>query len=263
MDEVKKMLKEREKQLLQMKKEKEKELKTAPEGHLRVCCHGNRTQYYYRKDPKDFSGIYMKEREHALAQKLAQKDYNRKVLSAVEKESSAIQKYFSSCPENCAEQIYETLHRERQKLILPVKETDEEYVKNWELVTYQKKEIYEETQYFTAKNERVRSKSEIIIADTLKQEGIPYRYEYPVWLNGFGTVYPDFTVLNIRTRKEMYWEHFGMMDDPVYAEHAFLKMMTYEENGFFPGDSVILTYETGKRPLNRKHVLQLIERYLR
>ena len=68
--------------------------------------------------------------------------------------------------------------------------------------------------FYTSKGERVRSKSEVIIADVLNREGVPYRYEYPIYIKGIGKIYPDFTVLNIGIRKEMIWDHFGMMDDP-------------------------------------------------
>lgn len=69
----------------------------------------------------------------------------------------------------------------------------------------------------------------MIIADLLNKEGIPYRYEYPIQLNGVGWIYPDFTVLNVRLRKEYYWEHLGMMDDYSYAEKALQKISSYEQ----------------------------------
>lgn len=62
------------------------------------------------------------------------------------------------------------------------------------------------SEFYTAKGEKVRSKSEVIIADVLSREGIPYRYEYPLYLKGIGKVHPDFTVLNVKQRKEIYWE---------------------------------------------------------
>ena len=43
-------------------KEKEKSLAKAPDGSLRLCQHGNKIQYYYRDDPKDFNGVYIKEK---------------------------------------------------------------------------------------------------------------------------------------------------------------------------------------------------------
>lgn len=96
----------------------------------------------------------------------------------------------------------------------------------------------------------------------LNREGIPYRYEYPLYLNGIGSIYPDFTVLNVRLRKELFWEHLGMMDDTIYVEKAIQKITYYEENGIFPGDNLILTYETKQNPLNQKTVKLMIQHYL-
>lgn len=263
MEKSKNLLVARENYLQEIKQEKEKALKNAPEGSLRICNHGKRTQYYLRNDPKDFNGTYIREKDIQLAQKLAQKDYDKKVLQAVEKELGAIQRYIGSCPTTSAEEIYESLHKERQKLIIPISETDEEFAKHWENVEYQGKEFYSDIpEFYTAKGERVRSKSEVIIADALNRQGIPYRYEYPVYLEGMGIVYPDFTVLNVRQRKELYLEHFGMMDDAEYAENAIQKILCYERNGIFPGDNLILTYETRKTPINQKMIMLIMQKYL-
>jgi len=77
-----------------------------------------------------------------------------------------------------------------------------------------------------------------------------------------GTVYPDFTVLNIRLRKEFYWEHLGMMDEEEYAENAVKKINCYEQNEIFQGDQLILTYETRKSPINPQMIMGLIRQYL-
>ena len=258
------LLKKREAELLRMKKEKEKSLKNAPEGSLRICSHGKRTQFYKRTDPKDCNGVYIPEKDFRIAQKLAQKDYDKKVLNAVDKELNAIWKYKAACPEKAAEDIYEGLHRERQKIIMPVKETEEQFIKRWQEMEYKGKPFYGGiAELYTAKGERVRSKSEVIIADLLSREGVPYRYEYPLYLNSYGEIYPDFTVLNVRTRKEMYWEHFGMMDEPEYAESVVQKIITYGQNGLLQGEHLIFTYETSMKPLNQKQILPLIQQFLK
>ena len=77
------------------------------------------------------------------------------------------------------------------------------YMKQWEAVVYERKGFREDApNYYTDKGERVRSKAEILIANMLNKHGIPYRYEYPLKLKGYGVIYPDFTLLNINTRKE-------------------------------------------------------------
>lgn len=264
MEEIKQKLEKRREQLQRWKKEKEKSLMNVPEGALRVCCHGNRVQYYWRKDAKDFNGVYLKEKELPIAKKLAQKDYDKKVLHAARKELDAIEKYLVSYPKKQAEQVYEMLHPERRKLINPIQMSEEEFVKQWQAVEYMGKGFKDTIpELYTIREERVRSKSELIIADLLNKEGIPYRYEYPILLSGLGTVYPDFTVLNVKRRKELYWEHLGMMDDPEYVEKALQKIAMYEENGIFPGESLILTYETRMNPISPKIVNLMISQYLK
>ena len=53
-----------------------------------------------------------------------------------------------------------------------------------------------------------------------------------------------------------------MMDDSQYVEKALLKIRTYEFNGIYPGDNLILTYETHQTPIDQKQVLLNIKHYL-
>ncbi|MBQ9990477.1 MAG: hypothetical protein IJP31_06000 [Lachnospiraceae bacterium] len=263
MEQVKKILEARENYLLQIKREKEKAVGEAPDGTIRICSREGRTQYYLRKNPKDSNGVYLQKDKLKLVQQLVQKEYDKKVIYTIEQELNAIKKYLLKYPHVNAEQIYMMLHKERQKLIVPIRESEEDFIARWEAVEFQGKYMDEEApEFYTQKGERVRSKSEVIIADILNKEKIPYRYECPINLTGLGKIYPDFTVLNRRLRKEWYWEHLGMMDDPAYAERAVQKIISYEQNGIFPGESLILTYETRKVPLNQKLIQLLIQKYL-
>lgn len=112
------------------------------------------------------------------------------------------------------------------------------------------------------RGERVRSKSEKILADFFYRNRIPYKYECPLHLKNFGMVYPDFTFLSAKTGQEIYWEHDGRMDDPVYAQSAVKKIYAYEENDIYPGERLILTYETEKTVLNMQIVERLVHKYL-
>ena len=112
------------------------------------------------------------------------------------------------------------------------------------------------------KGERVRSKSEKIMADYFFRNGIAYKYECPLYLKGMGTVYPDFTFLSVKTGEEMYWEHNGRVDDPAYARKMIRKFNAYENNGIFPGERLILTYETEQTILITGKIEQLVDRYL-
>ena len=65
-----------------------------------------------------------------------------------------------------------------------------------------------------------------------------------------------------KTGQEIYWEHDGRMDDPDYAQNAIRKIQLYEDNGIYPGERLILTFETGKTVLNMRLAEKLAERYL-
>ena len=111
----------------------------------------------------------------------------------------------------------------------------------------------------TEKGEYVRSKSEKIIADTLTKNNINYVYELPLRLKGYGTVKPDFTVLNKRTRHEYVWEHFGMMDDSIYVKNAIKKIEQYGKSGYVQGRNFIATFESKEAPLNTVTINRAIQ----
>lgn len=163
--------------------------------------------------------------------------------------------------------MYQNLLPARQELITPYVYNDEDFAAQWEAEKKLEKEnlgIVDEadTEIYTEKGECVRSKSEKILADKLYMMKIPYVYESPLNLRGYGYVKPDFLVLNTRTRKKYYWEHFGIMDDKEYCEKTIKKLENFEDNGIFPGENLILTFETKEHPLNSKIVDKLIKKFL-
>ena len=92
--------------------------------------------------------------------------------------------------------------------------------------------------------------------------GIPYRYEYPLRLKGYGTVYPDFTLLKVSTREEVYLEHFGMMDDAQYSQKAIAKLQAYARNNIYPGKNLLLTFETSQTAPDMKIVETMLQEFI-
>ena len=159
--------------------------------------------------------------------------------------------------------IYNNLHPIKQKFVSPYEASWEQRVQNWKSIPYTGKEFEQGTpEIYTKKGERVRSKSEKLIADTLFDLGIEYKYECPIVLKGYGVVYPDFTILSRKTGKEVYWEHDGKMDDPKYSEKAVRKINSYIYNGIIPGDRLMLTFETSNIVLNDRTIKKMIDNFL-
>lgn len=52
------------------------------------------------------------------------------------------------------------------------------------------------------------------------------------------------------------------MDKPEYARMAVRKIESYQKNGIYPGERLILTFETEKSILNSNNIDDLIKKYL-
>lgn len=186
----------------------------------------------------------------------------KKIIEDTEKKRlKAIETFLTIYKQTSLKEMYRKMNPLRRELINAVAISDDEFVKRWQSVQYKGKEFKDDRQVLTTeKGERVRSKSEKIIADKLYLLGIPYRYEYPVVLDRNMVVYPDFTILKMPEREEVYLEHFGMMDDVEYVSAAFFKINSYERNGIYVGVNLFITHETGKNPLNTKGLDKMLRK---
>ena len=242
------------KELKKIVQEARKRLCNAPKGHVRITKKRRGVEYYYKEEGKitchNKNGRYMRKDEYELAVRIAQKDYDTCVIERAEARMHSIARFLRQYKETDLKQLYEKMNPHRRALITPVVISDEEYINKWLAAEYKGKSFEDDNEIITERGERVRSNSEKIIADKLYMLGIPYRYECPLYLNGNVTVYPDFTILKMPEREEVYLEHFGMLDDAEYVENMIFKLNTYEKNQIYLGVNLFLTQETGRHPIN-------------
>lgn len=243
---------------------KKVEVVRAPRGLINIAHSGNRVQYYFKQSSKDRVRKYLNKNQAALIKSLCQKDYDERVLDTAERELNHLKRLQNLYKKGICEDVYGKIMSERKKWIIPIELSDEDFILEWLNKDYPSKGFRDNTpEYYTDNGERVRSKSEILIANALKKHSVPYRYEAPLYLNGYGTIHPDFTVLNVKERKEYYWEHLGKMDEPEYIEQALQRIAAYEKNDIFPGDKLILSHETFKYPINSRNIEKIISKYLK
>ncbi len=233
----------------------------APEGKLRVSSSHGKTQFLLRRSKSKEKYIAIKDIE--LAEKIAQRQYDEKVLRAAEAELDSLNKLLLRYKKGSAEDIFEKLPEGRRQIVKPAFITDEEFIRQWLEKPYTGLGFEEgDPEIYNENGLRVRSKSEAIISNRYNKRGVPFKYEEPLYLKGFGTVYPDFRVLNVRYRKEFIHEHLGKMDDPAYAEDNIKKIKAYIKNGYTIGKNLLLTFETHACPLNINEIDDLIDGFL-
>ncbi len=259
-------------------------LKTAPSGSLRIAQKTPRQYYWVTKETGN-KGKYIRKSDIIIAKQLAQKDYARKLYEKATTRKKELETCKSLYNEDEIKKFHEYFSSSRQFLIQPYTLDDETFAEQWmnsktielERLTALYKNsamnniylgarysypIDPENSISTERGEVVRSKSEKILADKLFMLKIPYIYEMPLQVKDYGYLTPDFTILNKRTRKEYYWEHFGQMDNPEYSEKAIKKINTYERNHIYQGKQLLLSFETSTQYPNTKQLDSFIKQFL-
>lgn len=258
--------KRRYEKLIKIRKSKEEALEKMPPGkiHISKTTKGV-VEYYLRQDSKERTGKYIPKSEITTIRQYLQKAYDEMVLKFVTKDIQSLRKLLEKSIDAVGKirQVYSKLPPEAKKFVKPIDVSDDDYASNWSNMPFEGKAIPEYVPFLeTKRKERVRSKSELNIANALANHEIPYKYECPLQLNNGMIIYPDFTVLDVKRRRELYWEHRGMMDDKDYARNSVLKMKGYLQNGIYLGDKLIITEETSTAPLGTNEINAVIKRYL-
>lgn len=216
-------------------------------------------QYYVGKE------YVSKKKNENKIQMLARQEYHEKLYPFLEKAIRHLKEALKSLDR--LYEIYEKMHEGKQILFEPDIVPISKKIQDFNNVTC-KGLLFSETdktEYFTHLGERVRSKSEKIIADELDRHGIPYHYEMTLQLRVDGQMkefHPDFTAMNITTGEIKYIEHLGMMDNPNYYGNALAKLDAYERNGLLIGRDVLLLHESAYRPLNTRIISDYIREFL-
>lgn len=234
-------------------------INSLPKGDF-FCSRNGKYYKWYHTDGKHQTLIPKKNRKYA--EQLVQRKVLKLKLEELKMKKTAIDTYIAQHNRipNKAEELLQKSD-EYRKLFAASFEPQKEDLKEWMNATYEKNTKYpEQLIYKTISGNYVRSKSETLIDMFLSTNKIPFRYECALQLNSI-TLYPDFTIRHPKTGETMYWEHFGLMDDPNYSKNALTKLQLYISNGIIPTKQLITTYETKDHPLDSESVAQIIKTY--
>ncbi len=261
----------------------EQMLENAPKGTLFIKNINGIDRYYYGESSK--SATYLGNNKTETIRKLQEKNYYKELKKTAETELETLKKIKKLKSKiKSVEKVYFDIPKNKRTLIKPyipaeIEEAQkkiEKELKLWEKEKLIRRGIPKDLNLITLNGERVRSKSELIIADRLKNAGVPYYYEGKYvfvddeinstkyfYESEFDVFFPDFKVLNTRTGELLFWEHFGLMDNPEYCDSAQFKIETYAKHGFVMGKNLIISMESSKHSLNIKYIDKLIETYLK
>ena len=241
-----------------LKEKYTREYATCLPGTLVHCANRGKPYYYHRTN--DNGKILRKSigENTDTIKALARKEFLKRAIEAIDKDLKLLEKANSDFEDIDIDKLqarmsnaYKSLPREyfydtelstsgiysseRYKEAI---ERHREWANSW----YEKSSFRPEGLRFpTSAGFSVRSKSEQHIVEQLVNYGIPFRYEQVIHINDL-LYSADFTFRD-KNMKKFYWEHAGMMDDPIYVESYYKKRNSFESIGIVPWKNLIITYD--------------------
>ena len=234
------------------------------QGSLVIRNSKKCTEYLIYKG-KDNPPEYISRTRTDIIAPLAQKRYDEKLMGIVGKRIEVLGECIDALEGLLKLQdvsdIYSSLPDELKEFVKPYEGGDEKFAMRWQSRDFGKWSSGIHSRYVTQRGDRVRSKSEVIIADRLYSKGIPYHYETLFVCSDGSMTSPDFRILNKHTRKQYFWEHFGMMDDPEYCFHAIEKIEKYADSNVVLGENLIVSFESSLKHLSTEYIDAMIREY--
>lgn len=236
----------------------QQQLLTLPTEKLIVTQYKDYYKWYVKNDTQL---TYLPKSQRPLAQKLALRKYLLLLQQEIKKELHAIDAYLLVHSDSNHKSEKLLCMPSYHELLSPLFPSISQELHDWANSSYERNPLHPEQLIHTSPSGNlVRSKSEVYIDSALFKNGIPFRYECPLSLNGT-VLYPDFTILHPHTRQLYYWEHFGLMDNNAYARNAYSKLQLYQSNQIIPSINLITTFETKEHPLSIDLVEKMIQYY--
>lgn len=244
----------------------ENELSALPDGRFSWGKRSNGSFCFYNK--VNNKRLYISSENHNLAEQLAKKEYLLRLKKAAEDELSSVKFFQKKYHPEIKFNIYSDLHESYKCFVKPAIKDAEMKISDWnsnEHVPFL--DHPEALKFLTKAGDYVRSKSEMLIANTLYEYSskLSYIYEPTIEIktsNGTNLLHPDFGIINLRNGERFYWEHAGLIEFEDYMNGFVWKQRQYESIGIIPGRNLIITMETRRHPLDYKTVVNQINNIL-
>lgn len=222
-------------EMIKEEKRANEELEMLPNGQLHQVLRNNKMTYFQVTKEDDKRVRKSINRKPEVISALARKMYLKREIRLLEHNIH----YLSSISSKLENVTPDNIMSKLPLKIAPFLEKKDD----WQNQDYKRSNYkLEELKHTTSRGLKVRSKSEVIIAEALYAHGIQFRYEEVLRIDGQPFI-PDFTILT-PSRKIYYWEHCGMVNNPQYMRHHKDKMEQYEKIGIVLWKNLIVTYDT-------------------
>lgn len=248
-------------------REMQKELAESPKGSYGKRKVNGKDFYYHqfcdnnkivRKGISKQSGS-----NQCLLKSLKRKHFLQKSIQNIENALKALSKFRNNFDEYNRMEICEKLSISYEEIAIKrINELIDVEMLDWDCEEFEQSNLFPENlRHISMNGTKVRSKSELLIADKLDFLNIPYRYEAAL-LIGDTKYYPDFTIFSPTEKKIIFWEHFGLTNEDDYLRSMYKKLIVYRDKGITTWDNLITTYDSNNGEINSRTIQRIIDVFL-
>ena len=209
---------------------------------------GRNQNYYYVKNNNSDSYSYLGNQYNPTVQSIKNQRYLSRLLSDVDSEIDLLERLLSNHKDITYEAINSRLPATYRTSSPDIAMSESDTIQNWKALKETEKQQYptrfpERLIMRALDGTHMRSKSEVIIANLLIANDIPFVYELPHEING-KIISTDFTVLStIDYKTEILIEHEGLMNLEDYQQTFLFKVNNYLAEGIIPGRDLFFTFD--------------------
>lgn len=239
-------------------------LDSSPEGSLRLSPGKNGKTYFYIQYCNSSGKTrydYISTRKHKTICTFAQKGYLKKLRPIIQAECERLEAFLEGYDPLAKGQVYSLLSPARQAFVTPIYLSVQNIVENWNTEHYEKlRDRPWELKHITDRGDLVRTSSEAHLANFFhnNRHRLLYRYEAALPLFDDCICYPTFTLISLETGKKYHWEHVSVSNGSQCLNEFIRKINMYVRAGYYPGENLIITFESFEMPLNMQVVRQLV-----
>ena len=253
-----------------IQKKRIKELTSCAGTRLIPCKKGSLT-YYYGKDAGNENRVYLGNDSNKTVQNIKEQRYLSKSLAYIENNIRLLESAMVGFTEYDYDSVNVNLSPVYRNAKTEAAASYKRDVQSWKTQQNRVKEEYlllnperhpESLRIQRANGELMRSRAEVMIADTLDSYGIPYVYEVPHLCNGIW-MKTDFTILSVRDYKtELLLEHVGLMSDSDYRTTFTNKLHNYMMEGYIPNINLFFSFDNIDGSLSLVPIQNIINTWL-
>lgn len=237
----------------------EKMLSNLPEGRLETVTSKGKT-YYMTSESGERKYIGKAEEKTVRQLKLRRflEESMRDIAANVKRITGLLEKFRPVNPEAVIGRLPKSY---RADFFPDIPGFDFARSDDWDITDYPKSRSHpEQLKHTTLKGDKVRSKSELNIANMLYTKGIPYHYEELVRLRDC-TVAADFKIAVRSENRFVLLEHIGMLGNEDYEKVFVLKFIDYVKSGYVPWRDVFFTFDEGDGNLDTLFLSKLMDKH--